>query len=360
MNQTITAVVGQKGRGKTGGEQYNTRLLCAAVQAGFEINYLTWQGSWFNRLMGLPLLWRLRHITQTMSLTWSLWRSSGDVFIDVWLAPYVCFWAKRTPRKIYLMVHHLRGVLEQDIHVQQAEAVLIQSATHILTVSQSSKQQIQNYLKRDISIDIIPPGFVRPKGIMHTKKASQSAVQLLFVGHITKAKGILDLICAVSLLPRDHSWHLDIVGGASAEPETLKKVKYLLKKNNLQSYVQLHGRVENYALQGFYQHADIFVLPSYWEGYGIVFLEAMSLGLPIVATTAGAIPEVVAHQQSGLLIDIADIQGLLKALQTLIDDPNIRKQLAIHAKNSANESADWQSIEKRFVSWWQKQAEDAC
>ncbi|MDQ7059455.1 MAG: hypothetical protein Q9N62_14075 [Ghiorsea sp.] len=76
-------------------------------------------------------------------LTWQLWRTSGDVLIDIWAAPYLTFWAKRSQRHIIVMVHHLRGELEQNPRVQHAEQVLIQAASQILTVSQSSKRQIQ-------------------------------------------------------------------------------------------------------------------------------------------------------------------------------------------------------------------------
>jgi len=356
--QTLVAVVGETGLGRTGGEQYDARLLAAAKQAGFGVSYITWQGSTLDKLMGLPLLWRLRFITRTLSLTWQLYRSSGDVFIDVWLAPYVSFWAKRTSRKIILMVHHLRGELEKNRKLQVAETVLIQHASRLLTVSQSSKQHVLEYRDGDVPISVIPPGFVRPDAAVDTvSKSQQKQVHFLFVGHITKAKGVLDALEAVALL-HDNNWFLHVVGGASAEPETWGKVASLIKKHGLGEHVQLYGRVDDNSLLALYKQADVFVLPSYWEGYGIVFLEAMSFGLPVVSTTAGAIPEVVKHNKAGLLVEPGDVRAMAQALQKFVDEPETRFEFAQYAMQSVKAVADWDETEQTFVSWWQKRADD--
>ena len=353
---SIVAVTGSITTGKTGGEQYNARLLQAAKQAGFDMSYLTFEDSWLDKLMGLPLLWRFRTLTRSIQLTYKLWCSSGDIWLDVWFAPYAKFWAKHTSRRMILMVHHLRGELEQNKYVQTAEAALIDSASHLLTVSQSSKRQITQYLKHHTPIDIIPPGFERP----HTSPAQQKTndvVQLLFVGHITQAKGVLDALNAVAALAED-DFFLHVVGGASAEPETWEQAQALIKKHGLSDKVKMYGRVEDEQLQALYELADVFVLPSYWEGYGIVFLEAMSFGLPVVSTTAGAIPEVVTHEKNGLLVRAGDVQALSQALHRLIVQPDTRAKFAEHAAQAVRQAADWKQTEQKFIRWWQERAQD--
>jgi len=355
---TLVAVVGETGLGRTGGEQYDARLLAMAKQAGCDVSYITWQGRCLDRFMGLPLLWRLRFITRTLSLTWQLCRSSGDVFIDVWLAPYVSFWAKRTSRRIILMVHHLRGELEKDASVQLAERVLIQAASEILTVSQSSCSQIKALAALDTTVSIIPPGFIRPQ-IQATAKKQGDKVHLLFVGHLTEAKGVLDLLQAVALLPQEPGWFLHVVGGGS-DIATRAKATALICDHGLSAQVRMHGRVTGEQLHDLYRQADIFVLPSYWEGYGIVFLEAMSFGLPVVSTDAGAIPEVVLHGQSGLLVEAGNIQDLSAAMSSLIDSPDMRKDMGEHASQAAKQAADWEAIELRFLSWWKLRVNNVC
>lgn len=359
MKPSFTAVVSSLDEGTTGGEQYNARLLKMAKQAGFHISYISWQDSFLDKVMGLPVLWRWRFMTRTLMLHWLLWRSSGDVFMDVWLAPYVQYWARHTSRHITLMVHHLRGELEHDAHVQTAEKTLVRAASQILTVSQSSQRQIRSLCIDDVPITIIPPGFERTKCMPKPMKKHSKQVQLLFVGHMTKAKGILDLLEAVALLQRD-SYDLHVVGGVKAEPETWHMAKSLIQKHGLSDRVHMYGRVEDEALQKLYQQADLFVLPSYWEGYGIVFLEAMSMGLPVISTTAGAIPEVVSDQHYGLLLEAGDVQALHDALYTLIHDPVQRHAYATCAQKAADHAADWTQIERSFLTWWKKRAHDAC
>ncbi|MDQ7058487.1 MAG: glycosyltransferase family 4 protein [Ghiorsea sp.] len=352
---SLVAVVGDIQDGRTGGEQYDARLIQAAKAAGLQVQQLSWSDAISDTLLRVPVLWRLAHVWRSLSLTFKLWRTSGDVLIDVWAAPYLQFWAKHTSRHILLMVHHLRGELEQDERLKIAEKTLIQAANRILTVSQSSKTQIQTYLSaesnHEVPISIIPPGFT-PPSIIEKDKASLDDVSLLFVGHITRAKGVLDLVQAVARLDVKETWQLNIVGGASSEPETKQQLQTMIKENVLQDKVKLHGRVSNADLAHLYADADIFVLPSYWEGYGIVFLEAMYVGLPVVATTAGAIPEVVQHEETGLLVKAGDEDALQAALTTLITSPEQRKSYAQQAQVFAKQAPDWQVVEQKFRTWW--------
>ncbi|MDQ7059454.1 MAG: glycosyltransferase family 4 protein [Ghiorsea sp.] len=198
---------------------------------------------------------------------------------------------------------------------------------------------------------------VRKSKVLQAKRFSHqeaiSDINFLFVGHITQVKGVLDVIVAASKL-QAANWKLHIVGGASAEPETWAQAQSLIQAHDLQSKITLYGRVDDEKLAALYASSDVFVLPSYWEGYGIVFLEAMSLGLPVIATTAGAIPEVVAHNQTGLLVEAGDVSALAQAMQTLIVDADKRQLFAHHAKQHAEQAEDWQAIQQRMQTWWEK------
>ncbi|MDX8387658.1 MAG: glycosyltransferase family 4 protein, partial [Ghiorsea sp.] len=352
MNSNLVAVVGEAGFGKTGGEQYDARLLAAAKRSGFTVDYITWGQSRFDKIMSVSILWRFRYISRTLWLTWKVWRSSGDIFVDVWMAPYLMFWARFSRRSIILMVHHLRFHLESGrvsrAWVLQGEKQLVNRATRILTVSQSSQRQVQGLLTHEVPIDIIPPGFKRLPMPFEQKKQGHSEVIFLFVGHITKAKGVLDLVQAVSLLPKNSVWKLYIVGSTQAEPNTAHAVQLFLQQHGLEKQVELYGRVSNNRLQSLYQTADVFVLPSYWEGYGIVFLEAMAMGLPVISTTAGAIPEVVAHGKTGLLVKSGDTQALALALETLLDSEDKRQSFSEKALALVKSAPDWQQVEVRF------------
>jgi len=355
---SLIAVVGDYGSCRTGGEQYNHRLLSQAQTASFEIKYISFSDSYLDKFMVLPILWKLRFVTRTLWLHGKLCWSHGDVFVDVWMAPYIRFWAKWTSRRVVLMVHHLRGDLEENEKLLRAEKDLINASSCILTVSQSSKKQVESLLHHYVSIDIIPPGFERLEA-RDASHISDHTLNLLFVGHLTKAKGILDLIEAVALLHKDLSWRLFVVGGASSEPETLQKVSCAIKKHALQGRVILKGYVEDTELKNLYQQSDLFVLPSYWEGYGIVFLEAMSYALPVISTTSGAIPEVVSDGVNGLLVDAGDIHSLSVAIESMIVSQEKRQVFGQHALQAASQAADWEDVEQQFLLWWGERAKHA-
>jgi len=364
MGFEITAIVGEASTGKTGGEQYDARLLEAAKRTGIQVDYITWEQSVLDRWMSAAIVWRFRDISRTLWLTWKVWRSSGDVFIDVWMAPYLILWATFSNRHITLMVHHLRAHLEsgglKQAWIAKGETLLVNRAAHILTVSRSSQQQIQGLLKHDVNIDIIPPGFERHQvlGIIQQQKNTETV--FLFVGHLTKAKGVLDLVKAAALLDKKVAWKLYIVGSATAESETATTLQQLNQEYDLQSRIELCGRVSGEELQALYQMADIFVLPSYWEGYGIVFLEAMAEGLPVISTTAGAIPEVVIDGETGLLVEPGDVKALSLAMEKLLLSEEERQLLGQQGQQTALVAPDWKEVEKRFDAWWLARVEDAA
>jgi glycosyltransferase involved in cell wall biosynthesis len=113
---------------------------------------------------------------------------------------------------------------------------------------------------------------------------------------------------------------LAILGWGSLEEQT----RALAHELGLDDAVVLPGRVEPRA---WLERADVFAHTSRWEGFGIVLLEAMLAGLPIVATRVSAVPEIVAAGQTGLLVDAGDVPGLAAALGELLDDPARRRAL---------------------------------
>lgn len=176
---------------------------------------------------------------------------------------------------------------------------------------------------------------------------------MLYVGSVVRDKGAIDLLRAAALLPDNPSWELHLAGKTDAEPDTMSQIHLLRSQLGEKiNRVVIHGWLDTQALQNLYATSDIFVLPSYWEGYGIVFLEAMAWGIPIVSYNSGAIPEVVIDGQTGILVPLKDIQDLTAAIMCLMKDEDLRKRLGEGGRKAASQHHDWHEMELQCRDWF--------
>lgn len=287
-----------------GGERYNFHFLRAAQSLGLPLRGVTIVDMPGYGLLGHGPLWRLRHVWTCIWLSIQAIRSRRDrLVIDAWLAPYMWPWTFPPESSCWLVVHHFRHALQpmgqQQVWMAWCERRLLGRATRVLTISRSSEQQVRPWLPQGVPITVIPPGFDRPSTTGERPDGS-GPLRLLYVGHMTRAKGVLDLLQAVALLPTKMDWVLHLVGGQGAEPETWIEVHRLREElGAAANRVFIHGYLQDERLSQLYASASIFVLPSHWEGYGIVLLEAMARGIAVVSCRVGAIPEVVSEWSNG-------------------------------------------------------------
>ena len=100
------------------------------------------------------------------------------------------------------------------------------------------------------------------------------------------------------------------------------------------------GAVSSEQLAALYDSADLFVLASHFEGYGMAYAEALAHGLPVIGTKAGAIPDTIPHE-AGLLVDAGDVAALADALRRAIADPALRRRLSEAALAAARQLPTW-------------------
>jgi glycosyltransferase involved in cell wall biosynthesis len=124
----------------------------------------------------------------------------------------------------------------------------------------------------------------------------------------------------------------------------------MISAARLDRRIILAGERAPQAVGAAYRAADLFVLPSFHEGYGMVYAEAMAHGLPIVATTAGAIPETV-PREAGLLVAPGDPTALAQAVRLLIAQPAIATRLAAGSRAAGSRLPDWRQTTER----WQRE-----
>jgi glycosyltransferase involved in cell wall biosynthesis len=157
-----------------------------------------------------------------------------------------------------------------------------------------------------------------------SEKADKASLRIVTVCRLKPWKGIEDCLAAAAQLPADFHWR--IIGSGDEDYE--KELKQTAASLGLEGKVEFLGAIPPDAVRAEYAESDLFVLGSRYEPFGIVLIEAMSMGLPIVATTAGGIPDVLEHEKTGLLVPPGRPELLGAAIAQLLRDPQRREQLA--------------------------------
>jgi glycosyltransferase involved in cell wall biosynthesis len=200
-------------------------------------------------------------------------------------------------------------------------------------------------------IDVVLPGTDRSAHQRERLKithGNRDAVRLLSVGSIIPRKGFHDLLAALAPLA-DLPWTLSIAGDTTRHASAYESLMTDINRFHLEDRIEVLGAVNNEKLESLYTQADAFVLASLFEGYGMVYAEAMAYGLPIIATTGGAIPDTV-PSNAGLLVGPGDVLALTLALKTVIEDAPYRARLSSGALRAAAKQPTWEQAVQRFAS----------
>jgi glycosyltransferase involved in cell wall biosynthesis len=188
------------------------------------------------------------------------------------------------------------------------------------------------------AITVAPPGVDRPEYPRGERRPGPARIFAL--GQIAPRKAHHVLVEALSRI-EDLEWHCVIAGNQERDPETTEALHEQIAMLGLSDRVRLVGEVTPAQAAALYAQSDIFALASLYEGYGMVFAEAIANGVPIVATTGGAIPEVV-PPEAGILVEPGDAEAFADALRILIEDGDRRGQLAEGARQAGEELPSWE------------------
>jgi len=172
-------------------------------------------------------------------------------------------------------------------------------------------------------------------------RARTSPLRILFLGNVVERKGLHTLLKAVSIQPS--AFRVEVVGSLDSEPEYTRQIQKIIEQNNLASFVFLHGSLDKQPLIEKLKQAHVLVVPSSYEGYGIVYLEGMCFGLPAIGTTAGAAGEIIEDGQTGYLIEPNDSATLFAKLKLLAEDRGLLTRLFFNARKRYLRQPSWQA-----------------
>jgi glycosyltransferase involved in cell wall biosynthesis len=250
--------------------------------------------------------------------------------------------AHATRLKLVALVHHplaAESGLAPELAVQLAasERVALQAMRHVLVTSRATQRSVQAYGIDPDHISVVEPGTDAASLARHPRGEMLS---LLCVATLIPRKGHDLLFEALAPLACAH-WRLTCVGSLKRSPATVERLRAQLRRLGLERRVALVGEVDDAALARRYAEADLFVLPTRLEGYGMAVAEALSHGLPVVSTHTGAIAEMVGTQ-AGLLVAPGDAGELQGVLARVLNEPALLESLAAGAAKVRGTLPDWQ------------------
>ena len=241
---------------------------------------------------------------------------------------------------------------DQAALLKQSETEALRHASKVIANSPATARDLNRHYGVPMDrIDVVLPGTDRS---MQQRERSQitngnrNAIRLLSVASIIPRKGFHDLLAALAPLA-DLPWTLSIAGDTTRNAGAFEQLIGDITRFGFEGRVHVLGAVSDSELDILYTRADAFVLASLFEGYGMVYAEAMAYGLPIIATSAGAIPDTV-PSEAGLLVSPGDITALTLALKTIIEDAPSRARLSSGALQAAAQQPTWDQATQQFAT----------
>lgn len=247
------------------------------------------------------------------------------------------------------IVYHIRfGRLPELSVIKSIEwrvfAFIARYSYCVIAIDLSTFNSVSKYLPR-VNLELVPNCF-NPADFSNRclPPASEVVRTVVYVGWVIPTKGISELMRAWRIV-RNDNWRLIVVG--PGDPGYVSEMRQICESDD----VFFAGGVSHRDALEIMRSADVFVLPSYTEGFPNVVIEAMALGLPIVATSVGAIPEMIGDGR-GVLVPPKDIDLLSKALIELFSDEALRLRLGALARKKAYTEYSINSVYSRYVGIW--------
>jgi len=218
---------------------------------------------------------------------------------------------------------------------------LIKNSDLVTTVSNAVSYELRKYYAGNIQPVVIGNGVDERSFI--PAEPQNTGNYVLYVGRLTYKKGLFDLLkCATLLRMTNISFVL------AGEGELYAKLRKQVRDIGLQDRIRFEGHVNTKDLIRLYQNASVFVFPSYYEGLPTAILEAMSVGLPVVATHVGGIRDVIKDGENGISIPPGAPERMAEAISVLIQDRELRKELGRNARRTIEESYTWDRVTDRL------------
>jgi len=251
-----------------------------------------------------------------------------------WLSARLGLWAQAEWDLPHMITYHTQARLKLDAGPQEAEPLrrmqwerrLAQACHRLLVATEQEKETLVAQARIAASkVGVVPFGVdtatfkaLRSDTARVRLGLDKSAALILFVGRFVPIKGLERLLTAVALVSEPENIELLLIGGDGAGADATIRLRSLADHLGIGDRVHFVGRVAHADLPDYYNAADLLVLPSYYESFGLVVLEALSSGTPVVATPVGLVNTVIRNGENGAVVEKPTAQGIAKTLKQVL------------------------------------------
>jgi D-inositol-3-phosphate glycosyltransferase len=286
-----------------------------------------------------------------------------------WLSGQVGKWLKNSRKIPHMVMFHTLGALknitareEQESGLRIAtERKLVRDCQRVLAATEREKEHlVRFYSAEPEKVGVVPCGVNLSLFRLMDKRTARRQLGLaddesivLFVGRLAPIKGIDRLLKAVTHLQTIKALRLLIIGGDDHDTPESQNLRRLAWQLGIQDHVTFLGRVEHEELPPYYCAADVLALPSHYETFGLVALEALASGTPVVATQVGAMEEILRQGKTGCVVANGAPQALAAGIEKFLAQGSVGPWSA-HAIRDSVKDFGWSDVALKIIHEYTK------
>ncbi len=286
----------------------------------------------------------LQRFTRTEDISYNLihshyWLSGrvGMALRSQWEVPHVTTFHTLAKAKLNARA----GESESDLRVRVEETIMKEADAVVVSTEQEMRDLARLYGSPVHNVSVVPAGVdteaFRPTDQYEARRDLGLTERniVLYVGRIEPLKGLDILIGALAYIEDIPDIRLVVVGGSPGTDDEMGRLKALSRELGVADHVTFTGAVNHAQLPQYYNAADVFVLPSYHESFGLVALEAMACGTPVVASRVGGLTSFVSDGVTGYLIPWHCPEPFARRIEMLLSNPTLRSIMGQAARSRA-------------------------
>ncbi len=286
------------------------------------------------------------------------------VFSHYWLSGCVGRFLQHWWNVPHLIMFHTLGAAKNAVGIGEVEPELridterqlARDCHHIITATEKEKEEfIWRFGASPDRITVIPCGvnleLFQPmdKEVARRQLGLGDERLVLFVGRIEPLKGIGQLLRAMAYLENGRRPRLMIIGGDEHSQDEMERLRWLSTELRIGDSVTFPGLIEQKRLPLFYSAADVCAVPSYYETFGLVALEALACGTPVVATSVGGFKDIIRQGETGYVLPDNNPRDLADKIGELLSRPSVDRQTALSIRASVSQFS-WSNIARAVAN----------